>query len=198
MVRTLALTLAAAFTFTPTLTTAQTPDDERRGVVFADLGYGRILDDEGILGNGPRISGGAGFRLTSSMTIQAIIDRISYHRDVEWLTFDGRVYFVGAEAAFQATRPRIRSYATIGVGFFDDRGTWIHKTRIGPTQTVADPPTDRKFTLAATTASGGIDVRVSERASVRIGVRLHGLLDTGDDLAPHTIFSPGIGAAWRW
>ena len=48
------------------------------------------------------------------------------------------------------------------------------------------------------TASGGIEVPVSTHASVRAGVRFHGLLDTGDDAAPHTIIQPTIGIGWRW
>lgn len=48
------------------------------------------------------------------------------------------------------------------------------------------------------TASTGLDFRVSDRASVRAGMRFHGLLDTGDDLAAHIILQPAIGAAFRW
>ncbi len=45
-----------------------------------------------------------------------------------------------------------------------------------------------------------LSIAISERASVRAGVRLHGLLQTGDgrDLAPHTIIQPAIGVAYRW
>jgi hypothetical protein len=47
-------------------------------------------------------------------------------------------------------------------------------------------------------SSGGLDVRVSDRLSIRTSLRFHGLLDTGDDLAAHIILQPTIGSAWRW
>jgi hypothetical protein len=194
----LALMLGIALTLAPALAAAQTPTSEHRRVIFADLGYARTLDDEGVLGSGASLSGGFGFRLTPGKTIQGIVDYVSYNRDVEWLTFDGRVIFVGAEMAFQSNRPKVRPFVTVGVGVFDDQGVWIPKRQIGPTERVSDPPITRNYTLAAMTSSGGIDIRVSEQASVRIGVRFHGLLDTGDDLAPHTIFRPSIGGVWRW
>jgi len=57
---------------------------------------------------------------------------------------------------------------------------------------------DRSYTLSAMTISGGVDLSVSERTSIRASVRFHGLLDTGNDLAPHVIIQPGIGVAWRF
>jgi hypothetical protein len=55
------------------------------------------------------------------------------------------------------------------------------------------------YTLMPLTASGGIDVTVSPRASILASVRFYGLLQTGcgRDLAPHRIIAPGIGIAWR-
>ena len=196
MVGKTALTLGIALTLTPAIAGAQTT--EHRTVAFADLGYARTLDDEGVLGSGASLSGGMGFRLTPGKTIQGIVDYVWYHRDVEWLTFDGRVIFIGAEMAFQSNRPKVRPFVTVGVGVFDDHGVWIQKRQIGPTQRVSEPPITRDYTLAAMTSSGGIDFHVSEHASIRVSVRFHGLLDTGEDLAPHTIIRPSIGAVWRW
>ena len=193
-----ALALAITLALRPAIAAAQTTSLEHRQVAFGDLGYARVFDDEGFLGSGVSVSGGMGFRLTPGKTIQGIIDYLPYHRDVEWLTFDGRVVFVGAEIAFQSNRPKARPFVTVGVGFFDDRGTWIQKRQISVTQRIEEPPIARDFTLAAMTSSAGIDIHVSEQASIRVGVRFHGLLDTGDDLAPHTIFRPSIGALWRW
>jgi hypothetical protein len=177
---------------------AQGVANEPRAVVFADVGYARMWDDEGLLGSGASLSGGGGFKVTRRVTIQALVDRVGYHRDVEWLTFDGRVLFAGVEAAFQLTRPRVRPFVTVGIGVFDDRGTWIRKTMVAPFQTVVEPPIIRDYTLSASTASGGIDFRLTDHASIRASVRIHGLLARGDDLAPHTIIRPGIGAAWSW
>lgn len=48
------------------------------------------------------------------------------------------------------------------------------------------------------TISGGLDVAVTARASVRGGVRLHGLLDTGDDLFPHIGIQPTVSLIVRF
>jgi hypothetical protein len=190
-----ALALALTLALTPAIAAAQTTSLEHRLVAFGDLGYARVFDDEGLLGTGASLSGGIGFRLTPGKTLQALVDYMPYHREAESFTFDGRVVFVGAEMAFQSNRPKVRPFVTVGVGFFDDHGSWVHKRQIDPSQGTTGA---RDFTLAAMTSSGGIDVRVSEQASIRVGLRFHGLLDTGDDAAPHTIFRPSIGALWRW
>ncbi len=170
-----------------------------RIVVFGDLGRARTYDDEGFLGNGMSLTAGAGYRLTERLTIQAIAERIAYKRDISYLTFDGRVIFVGAEAAFQYGTRRVRPFWTIGAGFFNDDGIDVRKRIVDPRlPPVEDERGERHFTLAAMTASGGIDIPVAKRWSVRAGVRFHGLLDTGDDAAPHLNLQPSIGLAWRW
>jgi opacity protein-like surface antigen len=189
------LCVMTALVALPATSAAQT---EHRGVVFGDIGYARTWDDEGLLGTGASVSVGAGWRLTRALTLQAILDRIPYHRDIEYLTFDGRVLFTGVEAAFQSTNPRVRPFGTVGVGLFNDDGVWITKTAVPFSFTRVEERLDRSYTLAAMTLSGGLDFRTSERLSIRVSLRFHGLLDTGDDLAPHTIIRPGIGVAWRW
>src|SRR5688500_10803254 len=106
--------LLVAFAVLPAA--AQTADDQPRGIAVGAVGYARTWDDEGLLGGGTALSGGIGYRLTRRLTLQAIVDRIPYDRDVEWLTFEGRVLFAGAEASFQSARPKVRPFATIGFG----------------------------------------------------------------------------------
>lgn len=175
---------------TPGLAAAQ-DEPAPRGVVFGEVGYARTWDDEGLLGSGASLGAGIGFRVSPRTTIQAIFERIPYHRDAEHLVFDGRVLFVGAEAAFQSTARTVRPFATIGAGLMMDDGLWTRKA-------VVEEQIDRSYQLAAMTASGGIDFAVSKAMSIRASLRFHGLLDTGDDLAPHIIIQPGIGVAWRW
>jgi hypothetical protein len=199
--------LGLAINLVPGGAAAQTADPAQRAVVFAELGYARTWDDEGLLGTGAGLAAGAGFRLTPRVTLQAIVERIPYYRDAEHLTFDGRVLFVGAEAAFQTSGRIVRPFATIGAGLMMDDGVWIRKSiqpaRIDPQTSIVEftrieERVERDYRLSAMTASGGLDVAVSERISIRAGVRFHGLLDTGDDLAPHTIIQPFAGVAWRW
>ena len=192
-------TAALAATLALAAAPAAAQPNEGRGVAFADVAYARTWDDEGLLGTGAALRGGAGFRLTRRLTVQAVVDRIPYYKNEEHLTFDGRVLFGGAELAFQSSRPRVRPFVTIGAGLMHDERIWIHKTA-----TSADPRTrietrtDHEYTLTMLTTSFGFDFRVNDRASIRAGVRHHGLLDTGDDLAPHSIIQPFVGAAYRW
>lgn len=177
---------------------AQTADDQPRGIAFGAVGHARTWDDEGLLGGGTTLSGGIGYRLTRRLTLQAIVDRIPYYRDVEWLTFDGRVLFAGAEASFQSARSRVRPFATIGLGVLDDEGLWIRKTSTGPGRPRTEERIAREYVELAMTSSAGIDFGLSDGVSIRTSLRFHGLLGTGDDLAPHLIIQPGVGLAWRW
>ena len=81
-----------------------------RFLAFGDIGYARTWDDEGLLGAGASLTGGFGVRLTPRLTVQAIVDRVGYHRDEDWLTFDGRVIFAGVEAAFSSSGRKVRGY----------------------------------------------------------------------------------------
>ena len=57
---------------------------------------------------------------------------------------------------------------------------------------------ERTGTWAALTSSGGIDVGVSERASIRAGLRFYWLLDTGEDLFPHIMLQPTAALVLRF
>jgi hypothetical protein len=171
---------------------------EPRRIVFGSVGHARTADDEGMLGSGAAIGVGAGVRLTDRLTLQVVFDRIPYYRDAGYLVFDGRVLFVGGEAAFQWRQARVRPFFTIGAGLMHDRKQWTHRNQIGPGQYGPDTITDHEYTLAAMRSSGGVDILVTDALSLRAGLTFHGLLDTGDDLAAHTILQPMTGIVWRW
>ena len=189
---------ATVLCFVPAHAMAQSTPPTRF-VAVGDVGYGQTADDEGALGRGSILAGGLGLRLTERFTLQAVLERVAYHRDEDWLEFDGRVVFVGAEAAFHY-RPaqRVRPYWSIGAGVFNDEGTATWKTQVGLQLPRVEERVERHFTFAAMTASGGIEVPVSRHASIRAGLRFHGLLDTGVDAAPHTMLHPTVGMNWRW
>jgi hypothetical protein len=179
---------------------AAQPVSDVRFEAFGDIGFARTWDDEGFLGSGAGLSGGVGVRLTERTTVQALVSRMPYYRDIEYLTFDGRVLFAGAEASFRSTRRKIRPFFTAGAGVFNDSGVWEQKTIADPSQPRVRTTIDREYTLAAFTTSAGLDIALTDRASLRAGVRLYGLLQTGEghDLAPHTIVQPAAGFAYRW
>ena len=190
------LTLAACVTFIPMSAGAQTPSEPRM-VAFGDIGIAKTADDEGVLGNGMSLSGGLGVRLTERLTVQAILERIGYDRNLDYLRIEGRVIFAGVEASWLWKPGRVQPFVTVGAGFFNDDGTWTNRMRIpfGPT---TEETSERHYTLAAMTSSTGFEVPASRHASVRAAFRFHGLLDTGDDLAPHMMIQGSIGMAWRW
>jgi hypothetical protein len=152
------------------------------------------------LGSGAAVHAGAGFRVSPRWTIQAIVDRVPYYRDIDYLRFDGRVLFAAVKAAFLSRNAKVRPYFTLGAGVMDDDRIWINKRTVDPRLPRVKERSDLHYGLNMFTTSGGLDFGVSERTSIRAGLRLHGLLDTGRgrDLAPHTILQPTIGAAFRW
>jgi len=172
---------------------------EPRFVVMGGAGVGTTWDDEGLLGRGLGVAGGAGVRVAPRLAILGFVDRVGYYRNVEWLTFDGRVIFAGAEASLRFARGGGTSpYVTFGAGMLNDSGVWIRKTQVGPFQSRVDETIDRDGSKATMTASGGIEIPVSSRASIRGGLRFYGLLDTGDDLFPHIMIQPATAVVFRF
>lgn len=171
---------------------------EPRGVAFADLAAARTWTDEGLLGTGAALSGGAGYRVSERWTIQALVSRVPYRFDRDYLTIDGRFVFAGAEAAFRSRRPKVRPIFTIGAGMMNDDSVWTAKRRGDPILPDLHEETPHHYTLAMFTMSTGLDVRTTERMGIVVRLRMYGLLDTGDDLAPHTSIQPGVGLAYRW
>jgi hypothetical protein len=192
--------LVVAVVLLPLPLTAQSPDPatvEPRYVAIAGAGFGTTWDDEGLLGRGMGLSGAAGMRLGRRLTILGLVDRVSYYRDVEWLTFDGRIVFAGAEMSLQFGTGRVKPYVTFGGGALNDSGVWIRKAQ-GPTPSRIDERIDRGGSAAAITGSGGVEIEVTPRVSLRGGLRMYGLLDTGDDLFPHTVIQPTAAAVLRF
>jgi len=171
---------------------------EPRYVVMVGTGLGTTWDDEGLLGRGIGVSAAAGMRLGQRFTILGLVDRVSYYRDVEWLTFDGRIVFAGVELSTQFGSGRTRPYVTFGAGVLNDDGVWVRKSQTGPSQPRIDERVDRAGSAATMTGSGGIEIGVTPRVSLRGGLRFYGLLDTGDDLFPHTVIQPTVAAVVRF
>jgi hypothetical protein len=198
MAKLILLFVMCALVPAPVFAQIATSSDGARIVVDVGAGFGTTWDDEGLLGRGLGVSAGLGFRLTPRLALRAFVDRVAYDRDVEWLTFDGRVIFAGAEASLQLRRSGTTPYLTIGAGMLNDSGIWVRKTQVGPSQSRVDETIRRTGTKATLTSSGGADVRVSDRASIRAGLRVYGLLDTGEDLFPHFVLQPTMALVVRF
>lgn len=183
----------------PAMAGAQTPLEHRK-VVFVEGGYARTVAPESLIGDGGSISGGFGFRLTPGKTIQGLVHYLKYDRNDAQVTFDGHLGFVGAEIVFQSNRPRVQPFVSVGAGVLYANDIRITRREISPGRIIVDPTQERSFTLKAMTASGGIDVRLNEHASIRAGARFHGVLEgvRPDDSIPFMVFRPNIGAAFRF
>jgi hypothetical protein len=192
------IAVCAAFALIVAAASAQAQAPEPRRLVFGTVGRAQVADDEGMLGSGTAVGAGIGYRLTDRLTLQAVFDRMPYYRDAGYLVFDGRVLFVGGEAAFQWRPSRVHPFVTVGAGLMNDRKQWTHRNQTGPNQYGPPTITDHEYTLAAMRTSGGVDVVLTEAVSLRAGLIVHGLLDTGDDLAAHVILQPVAGLTWRW
>jgi hypothetical protein len=194
------LFLFLVLVLTPGAAAAQSSRDRASGrfVVIAGTGFGTTWDDEGLLGRGVAISGGAGAWLTEHIALVAFVDRVAYFRDVEWLTFEGRTLFGGAETSVSFSLGRTRPYVTAGVGVLNDSGTWLREVQTGPSSSRIEERIDRTGSRATMTVSSGLDIAVASRLSVRGGVRLYGLLDTGDDSFPHIGVQPTVSVLVRF
>lgn len=192
------LLLCAALLPIDVVAQSSAPTGESRYIAMAGGGFGTTWDDEGMLGRGLGVSGAAGMRVGRRLSIVVLADRVAYYRDVEWLTFDGRIIFVGAEVDATLGSGRGAPYLTFGAGVLNDSGSWIRKTQTGPGQPRIDERIDRTGSKATMTGSGGVDIRVSPRVSLRGGLRFYGLLDTGDDLFPHVVIQPSATAVVRF
>ena len=74
----------------------------------------------------------------------------------------------------------------------NDSGTWLRKVQTGPASSRIEERIDRTGSRATMTVSSGLDIAVASRVSVRGGLRLYLLLDTGDDSFPHIGLQPAV------
>jgi hypothetical protein len=125
------------------------------------------------------------------------VDRIPYYRDVEWLTFDGRAIFAGVEGTFQSRRTSIRPFMTIGYGMLRNDGIWIQKRVLGPGVSRIDDRVSLEGTFGSLTLSGGLDIPVGARTSIRTSLRVYAVQGRVD-IDPFTIITPQVGVAYRW
>lgn len=191
----------AAFTLLllPVVASAQAgPPDDPRYLVVGGVGADSVWDDEGPLGNGVGLSVGAGVRLTPRVAIVGLVDRVGYYRNTDWLTFDGRTVFTGAEIGVQFTRPGAGPYVTVGAGMLNDDGIWIRKFQARPQGPIVEERIDRTGSAAAMTASAGYAWRLSPRLSLRGGVRVHGALRPEHDVFPHVVIQPAASIVARF
>jgi hypothetical protein len=191
-----ALALAACSLALPAVAHAQ-PAPERAIDTSVNVGVASTYDDEGLLGRGTNVSGAVAYRLTPRLTLGLRVDRIPYYRDVEWLTFDGRAIFAGVEGIFQSRHPRVRPYITFGYGVLRNDGTWVQKRVLGPGLSRVEDRVSLEGTFGSVTVSGGLDVPVGARTSIRTSLRIYAV-EGRVDIDPFTIITPQVGVAHRW
>jgi hypothetical protein len=154
------------------------------------VGYGRTWDDEGLLGDGAAVSVVVGFDLTPRVTARAVVDRLPYESDREWLRISGGATFVGGEAIFHLGGSSARPYLIGGMGMLSHSDEWWWKQD--------DRQYDRSGHLAATSLGAGVDIFLSSSLSVGPDLKLYAKLAGATDLDPHIIVRPGVNVVWRW
>ena len=106
--------LIAALLFFPPLASAQVPPSPE---ILARIGGVKLWDDEGNLGTGVSVSGGAGVRLPHGVGVEAVFERHENHRHFDsGVKFDSAaIGIVGRLAKYFGTS-RARPYAGGGLG----------------------------------------------------------------------------------
>ncbi len=178
-----------------------------RVLIFGRVGWTRLTDDEGTLGDGGSVGVGTIVALTPRIGVQVAYDRHDHRRDFETggptgkygvRGFTGTEQLVTAKVLFFfRAGQRVRPYVGIGGGFLDsERVSEFPRFVPGP-QGFPEPGPPEVFRYH-TTGRGfgfatGMDVRVSTRFSVLGDLTLD--LNDPDALGSTRLT---IGAGWRF
>jgi len=158
--------------------------------VHTAIGYDRVWDDEGLLGDGAAVSVAVGRELTDRLTLRGVVNRLPYESDRPWLRIAGRALFLGAEAVVKYGSGSARPFLTAGGGLLLHRDEWLWKQD--------GEQYERRGSLVAGTVGTGVDIGLSRQLSLAPEVKMYGQLAGATDLDPHVIIQPAVGVVWRW
>jgi len=157
------------------------------GEVVGMIGYGRFGDDEGSLGNGLCLGGGAGYTFSSRVGMEVVVETLNYSRDFDSSArFEGETLTVVANVLYYFSAKRTRPYVLGGVGL-------LHSTRRSEFR--FEEGTERfSFTddRWAFNLGSGVRIGVSERFAVRPEFRVligRGLLN---------VLQGSVGFVYDW
>lgn len=163
-----------------------------RGEVFGSIGGGKAYDDEGSLGKGLDIGGGAGFRLTPRLGLEGHVNRIEYKRDFSsGVRFEGTAVFTTANLLYHFSTSRAQPYVVGGVGFvhLENRSRF-------PEDDFLPKRTANGF---ATNFGGGVKIFLSKNFSLRPEVRVFiGDTEGSGVEQPFSVGRASVALSYHW
>ena len=169
---------------------AQTP--ATRGEVFGSLGGGKAFDDEGGLGGGLDVGGGAGFRITPRFAIEGQVNRIHHRRDFSsGVRFEGIALFTTASLVYHFSESKAQPYVLAGLGVvnFENRSRFPED----------GPLPERKSTGFATNFGGGAKLFLNRRVSLRPEFRLFFGDTAGSGVEPrYCVLRGSVAISYHW
>jgi hypothetical protein len=126
--------------------------------VFGGVGWGKAWDDEGSIGAGIAVNGGAGFNLLSRLALEFEITTMKNKRESDvGFQADGQTTSIGPNLVYHFSSGRTRPFILGGIHFFHHRGT----------AGFAPLPPDESVNDVAIRIGGGVKAFVSERVFLR-------------------------------
>lgn len=176
--------------------------------VFGRVGWARLTDDEGSLGDGMTVGVGVMMPIWNRVAIQLAYDRHDHRRDLESGAPPGIVFsgggFTGTEQLVTAKglfffreEAAVRPYAGIGIGFLDSKRVSEFPTFVRQPGNIVVPRPSEVFRYHTTGAglgfSAGVDARVTRRLSLLGDLTLD--LSQAEALGSTRLT---VGAGWRF
>jgi opacity protein-like surface antigen len=151
-----------------------------RADVFGTIGYAKLYDDEGRLGNGAAVGGGIGYRLRKRLGVEAEINGFSTEREIAagFPPFRNSGAFLMGNALAHFGPPRAQFYLLGGAGVANVRNRISGFSESG-------------FGI---NFGFGMKIFASEHIYVRPDFRIYG--KTGGE--PYSLMRIGIGVGYSW
>jgi hypothetical protein len=163
--------------------------------IVAGIGFGRVYDDEGSLGSGPEVSGGVGFRLTRTWSIEGVVSRHRHERNDAFRVDSHATSAVGRLVAHVGREDGpARLFLSAGGGVVRHAGTVSFAG--GPPV----PPAAYEATGALLELGVGVDIAASQRWFIRPGVQVRVSKLDRPTFGPEPPYSTGLATVtvgWR-
>ncbi len=171
--------------------------------VFGGIGYNSQWDDESRLGQSYAASGGVGYRLTSRLWVEGLVNRLEHRRDLVYFavtndaagnpiatpapaTLRGSATYLMGQVRYLFSTSRVQPYVAGGLGVMHYSGNgWgaVFPAVEGQPRAASGVST----TSRAMSGSGGLDIRLTGRTTIGpyVGVLLSNAGETGTKNALH-------------
>jgi hypothetical protein len=191
------LAALALLTLVPTFSAAQSRPSEAGPEVFGGLALGWVTDDEGFLGNGLDIGGGAGYRWRSPFSAEVQLGRLKSKRRFDsGVKFDARLLQLSARVLYHFSVRTTERYVGGAVGVTRYERTSVFPVTVpGPDGRPLRVGDERFRSAGAEFTSGGV-AGVGIRAGRRVDVRpeLAVLITRPNNFV---VISAGVKIGWR-